>query len=65
MEKQRRMIKQKITSLDTQEMVWALKRVQQRSFKGSSKPGRYLAYILKKKRQKSIINKITEDGKKS
>lgn len=44
-------------------MVWVLKITQQRSFEGSNKPGRYLAHMLKKKRQNTIINKIGEDGK--
>lgn len=56
-------MKQQIVALETQEMVWALKRSQQKVFEGSNKPGKYLAYILKKKKQSRIINKISDQGK--
>lgn len=57
------MIKQQINAFETQEMVWVLKQMQQKSFEGSNKPRKYLSCILKKKRQNGIINKITVDGK--
>lgn len=63
LEKKRRMIQQQILTFETQEVTWALKKTQQRVFEGANKPGKYLAYILKKKRENKIINKITVEGK--
>lgn len=59
----KRLLKQQIVNLESQEIVWALRKVQQRVFEGANKPGKYLAYILKKKREHKIINKISEEGK--
>lgn len=42
LEKQRSLLKQQINAFDTQEMVWGLKKVQQRIFEGSNKPGNIL-----------------------
>lgn len=44
-------------------MVWALKRLQQRSFEGLNKPGKFLAHQLKKKKEKKLINRITVEGR--
>lgn len=38
-------------------MIWALKRLQQKTFEGANKPGRFLAYQLKRKK-KRLITKI-------
>lgn len=46
-----------------QEMVWALKKTQHKSFEGSNKPGKFLAYILKRKRQNGLVNSITVEGR--
>lgn len=32
-------------------MIWALKKLQQKTFEGANKPGKYLVYQLKKKRE--------------
>lgn len=53
LEKQRRLVKQQLIALETQEMVWALKKSQQQVFEGSNKPGKYFAYILKKKKKQN------------
>lgn len=50
LEKQLRILKQQKYSFENQEIVWNLKKLQQRSSEGVNKPGKFLAYQLKKKR---------------
>lgn len=63
LEKRRILVKQQITNSETMEMIWAPQKIQQKSFEGTNKPGKYLAYQLKKKRESRIISKISEGGK--
>lgn len=44
-------------------MTWALKKLQKKTFEGANKPGRYLAQQLKKKKEKRLINRVTDDQK--
>lgn len=44
-------------------MIWALKKLQQRTFEGANKPGKHLAYQLKKKKERKLIIKLTEGQK--
>lgn len=63
LEKQRKLLRQQISNLEKQEMIWALRRTQQKLFEGANKLGIYLAYQFKKKGERRIISKITADGK--
>lgn len=38
-----------------------MKQLQQKEFEGVNKPGKFLAWQLKKKREKTIINKIIDN----
>lgn len=54
LEKQIRLLQEQIRSFDSQELLWTLKRLQQRSFKGANKLGKYLAYQLRKEKRKEL-----------
>lgn len=62
-EKQIRLLQEQIRMFEIQEVIRALKRLQQKTFDGSNKVGKYLAYQLRKKKEKKIINKILVDDK--
>lgn len=57
-EKRLKLLKQQINSLENQEMVWTLKKMQQKVFEGANKPRKLLANQLKKKRESRLINGI-------
>lgn len=44
-------------------MIWTIRKTQQKLFEGANKPGKYLAYQRKKKRERREISKILADGK--
>lgn len=44
-------------------MLGVLKKLQHKYFEAANKTGKFLAYQLKKRKERKLINKITEDGK--
>lgn len=62
-EKQIRLLQEQIRTLESQEVLWTLKKLQQKLFDGSNKVGKYLMYQLKKKKEKRIIRKIMVEEK--
>lgn len=56
--KEIRIIKEQLDGLLNKELEWKLKFLKQKEFEGANKPGKLLAWQIKKKREKKIINKI-------
>lgn len=52
-----RLIKE-IYGMLNKELEWKLKYLKQREFEGGNKPGKFLAWQIKKKREQKIISKI-------
>lgn len=55
-------MRQQVENVENQHLIWALKKLQQKTFEGVNKPRKYLAYQPKKKKRKEV-DKITEDQK--
>lgn len=47
-------LKQQLNSFENKEMVWALKRLQEKTFEGANKPGKFFAQQLKRKKEKKV-----------
>lgn len=63
LEKQLRILKQQMNNHENREVVWNLRKLNQKIFEGANKVGRFLANQLKKRKEKNWINKISVDGK--
>lgn len=50
-------IQEQIKALERKEMEWNLKKLQQKTFEGQNKPGRYLAWQLKNKKYHKYVQK--------
>lgn len=51
LEKQIKLLQEKIRTYENQGVLWTLQKLQQKPFDGSNKIGKYLVYQLKKKRE--------------
>lgn len=52
LERKLRILRQQANNVDNQEIVWNLKKLKQKYFEGSNKPGKLLANLLNKKKEK-------------
>lgn len=62
-ERQPRLLKQQRNNLENQEIVWHLKKHNQKYFEGVNKPRKLLATQLKKRKERSWISNIMVEGK--
>lgn len=49
------MLQEQLANFANEEICWNLKKLQQKSFEGANKPGKYFAWQLKKKRENGKI----------
>uniref|UniRef100_A0A670IB05 Reverse transcriptase domain-containing protein n=1 Tax=Podarcis muralis TaxID=64176 RepID=A0A670IB05_PODMU len=53
-----KILQSQYTLLTNQEIEWKIKMMKQRYFESANKPGKYLAWQLRKKQKQNVINKI-------
>lgn len=63
LEKRIRLLQEQINTFENQEMLWAIKKLQQKYFDGANKSGKFLAQQLKVRKERKLINRINEDKK--